>query len=81
MAQYIKPSIKFVSAATPLSVASGCTTSAEDLRLLGEIFGIDETKLKTAFSVVENCQDQYPIENYCKYTAVENGVAAVVLGS
>lgn len=79
MAQYIKPGIKLVSAATPLNVAGGCTTSAEDLQLLGEIFGI--TDWKTAFAVGEGCQDEYPIEQYCKFTSVENGVATVVLGS
>ncbi len=79
MAQYIKPNIMLVSAATPLSVAGACTTSAEDLQILGEIFGI--TDWKTAFAMGEECEVEYPIEQYCKYTSVNSGVASVVLGS
>ena len=79
MGQYIKPGLRIVSAATPLSVAGGCTTSAEDLQLLGQIFGIEDWD--KAFAVGESCTTQYPIEEYCKFTSVENGVSTVVLGS
>ena len=79
MAQYIKPSINLIETITPLSVAGACTTSAEDLQMLGEIFGI--TDWKTAFAEGESCEVKISIEQYCKFTAVENGASTVVLGS
>jgi len=79
MAQYIKPGIKFVSLAATSRPAGNCTTSGEDLKLIGDVFGI--TDWDKAFAVGEGCQDEYPIEEYCKFTSVENGVATVILGS
>lgn len=79
MAQYIKPSINLIETITPLSIAGACTTSAEDLQILGEIFGI--TDWKTAFATGEGCTVEYPVEQYCKFTSVENGASTVVLES
>lgn len=79
MAQYVKPGAMFITASNSLRPAGTCTTSNEDVELLGEIFGI--TDWTTAFATGEGCQDEYPIEEYCKFTSVENGVATVILFS
>ena len=79
MAQYVKPGIKFVTLNVESVTASNCTTSGEDRKLICEVFGI--TNIDRAFSITENCEEAYPIEEYCKFTSAENGSATVVLGS
>ncbi len=78
MKLYTKPSAMFLSA-TGTAGAGGCTTSKEDLTLLGEIFGI--TDWSTAFATGEGCTVEYPIEDYCKFASVNNGSAVAVLSS
>ena len=69
---YIKPSAMFITA-SGTGIGASCTTSREDAELLAELIGI--TDLKKAFSVNETCEDQYDVEQYCKFTAVDNGSA------
>ncbi len=78
MNSYIKPSAMFITAAGTAG-SGGCSTSKEDLDLLGEIFGI--TDWSTAFATGEGCQVEYPIEEYCKFSSVANGTASAILGS
>lgn len=68
---YIKPSATFITAAGSGVSGVSCTTSREDVELIKEILGI--TDMANAFSVNEACEDQYDMENYCKFTSVENG--------
>ncbi len=68
---YIKPSAMFITASGTGSMGVSCATSNEDIDLIKEILGI--TDMANAFSVNEACEDQYDMENYCKFTAVENG--------
>ncbi len=79
MAQYVKPGIKFVTLNVASLAAGNCTTSGEDLKLIGEVFGI--TDWSKALAIGENCEEAYPIEEYCKFTSAENGSATVILGS
>ncbi len=80
MAQYIKPGIKLVTITNAARPAGTCTTSGEDLALLKDIYGIADWN--TAFSTTEAaCADKYPIEEYCKFTSVENGISTVILQS
>ncbi len=76
---YIKPSAMFITASGTGVAGTTCSTSREDAELLAEILGI--TDLSKAFSVTETCEDQYDIEEYCKFTSVENGVATKILTS
>ena len=76
---YIKPSAMFITASGTGVAGMSCSTSREDAELLAEILGI--TDLSKAFAVTETCEDQYDIEEYCKFTSVENGVATKVLTS
>lgn len=68
---YIKPSAMFITASGTGSMGMSCSTSREDVDLIKEILGI--TDMANAFSTNEACEDQYDMENYCKFTAVENG--------
>ena len=68
---YIKPSAMFITASGTGATGVSCATSREDIDLIKEILGI--TDMTNAFSVNEACEDQYDMENYCKFTAVENG--------
>lgn len=68
---YIKPSAMFITASGTAGMGVSCATSREDYELIKEILGI--TDMKNAFSVNEACEDKYDMENYCKFTAVENG--------
>ena len=79
MAQYVKPGIKFVTLNVAPLAAGNCTTSGEDRKLICEVFGI--TDWSKALAIGENCEEAYPIEEYCKFTSAENGSATVVLGS
>ena len=79
MNMYIKPSAMFITASGTGMIGASCTTSKEDLELLGSVFGIEDWN--AAFATGEGCQMEYPIEEYCKFTAVENGVTSKVLGS
>ena len=76
---YIKPSAMFITASGTVATGMSCSTTREDAELLAEILGI--TDLSKAFAVTETCEDQYDIEEYCKFTSVENGVATKVLTS
>ena len=79
MNMYIKPSAMFITASGTGMIGASCTTTNEDLELLSSVFGIDNWDV--AFATGEGCQVEYPIEEYCKFTAVENGVTSKVLGS
>ena len=68
---YIKPSAMFITASGTVSMGVSCSTSREDVDLIKEILGI--TDWNNAFSMNEACEEQYDMENYCKFTAVENG--------
>ena len=68
---YIKPSAMFITASGTGGLGVSCVTTREDYELIKEILGI--TDMAKAFSVNEACEDQYDMENYCKFTAVENG--------
>ncbi len=68
---YIKPSAMFITASGTAGMGVSCSTNEEDVELIKEILGI--TDMKNAFSINEACEDQYDMENYCKFTAVENG--------
>lgn len=61
----------FITASGTAGMGVSCATSREDIDLIKEILGI--SNWANAFSVNEACQDQYDMENYCKFTAVENG--------
>ena len=77
---YIKPSAMFISASgNGIRVPGSCTTTNEDLELIGSVFDI--TDWDTAFATGEGCQIEYPIEEYCKFTSVENGASSKILGS
>lgn len=76
---YIKPSAMFITASGTGIATGSCTTTREDAELLAEILGI--TDLSKAFAATETCDDQYDIEEYCKFTSVENGVATKILTS
>ena len=67
---YIKPSAMFITASGS-GMGVSCSTSREDIELIKEILGIEDWA--NAFSVNEACEDQYDMENYCKFTSVENG--------
>ena len=69
---YIKPSAMFITASGS-GVGVNCSTSREDAELLAELIGI--TDLSKAFAVNESCEDKYDVEQYCKFTAVDNGSA------
>ncbi len=79
MKMYIKPGATFITASGTGVIGASCTTSKEDLELLGSVFGIEDWDV--AFATGEGCQMEYPIEEYCKFTAVENGVSSKILGS
>ena len=79
MAQYIKPNAMFIDASSNFRPAGGCTTSNEDVELLTEVLGI--TDWTNAFGTTEGCTIGYDIEEYCKFTSVENGIATVILFS
>lgn len=79
MNMYIKPSAMFITASGTGTLGASCTTSNEDLQLLKDVFGIDNWD--TAFATGEGCQVEYPIEEYCKFTAVESGATSKILGS
>ena len=70
MNMYIKPSAMFITASGS-GMGVSCSTSREDVDLIKEILGI--TDMANAFSANEACEEQYDMENYCKFTAVENG--------
>ena len=70
---YIKPSAMFITASGTGASGVSCSTSREDAELLAELIGI--TDLKKAFAVNESCEDKYDVEQYCKFTAVDNGSA------
>ena len=76
---YIKPSAMFITASGTGVAGMSCSTSRKDAELLAEILGISDWSV--AFSSTETCQEQYDIEEYCKFTSVENGVATKVLTS
>lgn len=76
---YIKPSAMFITAAGSSNLGVSCTTSKSDLQLLGDILGI--TNWDAAFATGEGCAIEYPVEEYCKYTAVESGATAKILSS
>ena len=79
MNMYIKPSAMFITAAGTGMQGASCTTSKDDLQLLKDVFGIDNWDV--AFATGEGCQVEYPIEEYCKFTSVENGATTKILGS
>lgn len=79
MNMYIKPSAMFITASGTGSAGVSCSTTNEDVELIAEILGI--TDWQTAFSSKEDCVDQYDMEQYCKFTAVENGTAIKILTS
>ena len=79
MNMYIKPSAIFIKAAGTGMQGATCPTSNDDLQLLKDEFGIDNWDV--AFATGEGCQVEYPIEEYCKFTAVENGATSKILGS
>lgn len=79
MNMYIKPSAMFITAAGTGMQGASCTTSNDDLQLLKDVFGIDNWDV--AFATGEGCQVEYPIEEYCKFTSVENGATSKILGS
>lgn len=79
MNMYIKPSAMFITASGTGSAGVSCSTTNEDVELIKEILGI--TDWANAFSVNEACEDQYDMEQYCKFTAVENGTAIKILTS
>lgn len=76
MNQYTKPTAILLAASGSRVGASGCASSAEDLELIKDILNIDEIDGK-AFSMIEACTVQYPIEEYCKFTAADAGATAV----
>ncbi len=75
---YIKPSAMFITA-SGTGIGSSCSTSKDDIALLEEILGI--TDWDNAFSATEACKDKYVIEEYCKFSSVENGSAVKILTS
>ena len=79
MNKYIKPNAMFITASGTGLIGASCTTSKEDLELIGSVFGIEDWDV--AFATGEGCQIEYPIEEYCKFTSVENGVTSKILGS
>ena len=76
---YIKPSAMFITASGTGSAGGSCSTTNEDVELIKEILGI--TDWANAFSSNEDCVNQYDMEQYCKFTAVENGTAIKILTS
>ena len=66
MKEYIKPTFTLAGLFPVALAGSGCTTNAEDIELLCEIYGIKD--VKNAFAEGEECADKYPVEGYCKLT-------------
>lgn len=79
MNSYIKPGAMFITAAGTGMSGASCSTSREEIDMLKDILGISD--LDQAFSTAEACVQQYPMEEYCKFTAVENGSAVKILTS
>ena len=75
---YIKPSAMFITA-SGTGIGVSCSTSDDDLALLEDILGI--TDWNNAFAATEDCKNKYVIEEYCKFTSVENGSALKILTS
>ena len=69
----------FITAAGTGMSGGSCSTSREELNMIKDILGISDWD--QAFSTAEACEQQYPFEDYCKFTAVENGSAVKILTS
>lgn len=75
MNMYTKPSIKLLAVGTNSSSIGSCFSSA-DLETLEGILGIPIDPA-TAFGMGEACQNQLPIEGYCKFTSAQTGSTQV----
>lgn len=74
MNDYIKPTIKLASAASPRGVSS-CGTTKEDMELIQSIIGGADAS--NTFGVGEDCLIQVPLEMYCKFTSTEMGATQI----
>lgn len=81
MKDYIKPTFTLAGLFPVAMAASGCNSTSDDLSLLKDILGIPYDD-KAAFAMDEDCADKYDVEQYCKFTSVEEGSAVIkILGS
>ena len=76
--KYLKPTAYLMAMSGSGSSTGSCSTTKEDLQTLADIYGVD---INVAFAMGEGCQEEIPIEEYCAYTSVENGVAVKALFS
>lgn len=74
MNDYIKPTIKLASAASPRGISS-CSTTADDMELIQSVIGGADAS--NTFGMGEDCLIQVPLEMYCKFTSTELGAAQV----
>ena len=81
MKQYFKPIFRIAAWAPNPGQKISCTTSQEDLELICSILGITVEELggDNTFSTNEECVKAFPIDMYCKFTAVANGAEAAFL--
>ena len=80
MKDYIKPTIT-LAALNPiaLTAGSGCFAKVEQVEAAFDKLGWEYTE--TAINSADQCQDKYPIDGFCKYTAVDTLGAMKVIGS
>ncbi len=75
MNDYIKPTIKLASAASPRGISS-CSTTGEDMELIQSIVGggVDADKI---FNSNEGCLIPVELEMFCKFTSAETGATQI----
>lgn len=80
MKDYIKPSFTLAGLfPVALAAGSGCFAKVEQVQVAFERLGWEYTD--TAINSADQCQDVYPIDGFCKYTAVDTLDAVKVIGS
>lgn len=76
MKEYMKPTIA-IAAATGTNVVT-CIEKI-DAQLIFEITGIKPNNMADAFGMYEACDEQLPIEFWCKFTSADlSGVQAFI---
>lgn len=72
MKSYIKPTIALAITGNDSGSYSSCIVKA-DLDLIESILGLEVPS--NGFSMTESCENQLPIDMYCKFTSAELGAA------
>ena len=80
MKDYIKPTFTLASLIPVAFAAGSCFAKVEQVQAAFERLGWEYTD--TAINSADQCEVEYPLDMYCKYTAVETlGNAQKVLNS